>query len=274
MSLTSVTPKTIIRRQHDKDNPYFVMARDAAQNRGLPYEAIGVLAYLLSQPDDWKVIVADLQRDGCGRDKTIRILKELTDAGHLHREVSRDEKGHFVYGDYVITERPVTENPLPGEPFTDEPLPGQPLPVNPTLQSIDIQSTKKESSSSATLSDLDLQGYRKRYDYYHAFEAGFPANAATKVNDTQSNQNHARDLFLAGYALEEITALVKDKLAQGKADYRFHYLMADLAQARLERNPPAKKAPPGVINAGEKRIPHEWGIHEFARQPAEEGDYD
>lgn len=131
--MTQLNEKTIIRRQHDKENPYFMMAREAAQNRILSYEAVGVLAYLLSRPDDWKIIVSDLQREGCGRDKTLRILKELTDAGHLYRERGRDEKGHFVYGDYVVSERPLTE-----KPYTAEPLPDEPYTANPHLHNTEL----------------------------------------------------------------------------------------------------------------------------------------
>jgi DNA-binding transcriptional regulator YhcF (GntR family) len=100
----------------------------------------------------------------------------------------------------------------------------------------------------------DLEGYHKRFDYYRAFEAGFPDNARVKVSDNRTNKDHARQVFLASYSLDEVTALVRSKIAQGKTDYRFHYLMADLAQARLERNKHAPIPQPKYHRASDELI--------------------
>lgn len=180
------SPKTIIRRQHDKDNPYFMMARDVAQNADLSYEAIGLLAYLLSKPDNWKIIVSDLQRPGCGRDKTIRLLKELTDAGHLRREHGQDEKGRFFYGDYVVTERPVTENPFTDNPLTVCPLAAEPLTVNPTLQNIDIQTTELQSTEA-----------NEREKESTPLAASVPAMSTSSEKITPEQQAEARNTFEA-----------------------------------------------------------------------------
>jgi hypothetical protein len=102
---------TIIRTPHDDERPYFSMNRNTAQDRSLSWEARGVLAYLLSKPSDWKVMIADLKQN-CGRDKVRKILTELKVNGYMAIGQSRDERGHFT-GEYQVYETPITENQLP-----------------------------------------------------------------------------------------------------------------------------------------------------------------
>lgn len=53
----------------------------------LSFEARGVLGYLLTKPDHWKINRLDLQREGgIGKRKAVKLLKELEDAGYLYRE--------------------------------------------------------------------------------------------------------------------------------------------------------------------------------------------
>lgn len=277
-------PVRIIRATHD--SKFFAMSRQTAQDRSLSWEARGVLCYLLSKPDDWEIQPKDLEQ-GCAHGKVYKLLKELRAARYIKLIKVRDDQQRMTSYFYEVYEtafveetedEPFAQNQQVDEPLTEirqvaherEPLAEIPQAVNRHITyNRKEQSTEKGSSEAvATLSDLDFQAYRRRYDFYHAFEAGFPADAQTKVADTKANQNNARDLFLAGYTLEEITALVQNKLGQGKADYRFQYLMSDLAQARLEKNPPAKKAPPEVINAGQNIEFVGNAVNQWAREEA------
>lgn len=128
-----------------------------------------------------------------------------------------------------------------------------------TVSNVLKSNGSSSSRSEGSYSSVDAEAYRHRFDYYHAFEAAYPSEAKTKVSDTDRNKNHARELFLANYRLDEVTTLVRQKLADGRADYRFHYLMSDLAQARLERNKTLapRVAPPEVVNGGKALVPLE-----------------
>lgn len=136
-----MTPQTltIIRASHDKEHPFALISRETLQDETLSFEALGALSYLLSKPDDWKVMVADLQRR-CGRDKAKRILAELVQAGYIvaQRCVNALTK-RFEPTRYSVHETPFTE-----KPSVDNPVPG-----NPPVQDIDQQnpeSTKKYDS--------------------------------------------------------------------------------------------------------------------------------
>jgi hypothetical protein len=54
----------------------------------------GLLAYLLSRPDNWRVIVKDLQRRGdLGRDEIYALLRELRRAGYVVYIQAREPGG-------------------------------------------------------------------------------------------------------------------------------------------------------------------------------------
>jgi hypothetical protein len=96
---------TIIRCPRSGDIPYFIMSRALAQDRTISLEARGVMAYLLSKPDDWKVQPSDLEQL-CGSNRVYRILKELKDAGYMELKQQRD--GQRISGwVYEVHESPL-----------------------------------------------------------------------------------------------------------------------------------------------------------------------
>jgi hypothetical protein len=100
----------VIRAPRDSEHAYFAVSRALTQDKRLSFEARGVLAYLLSKPSDWIVRIQDLQKEGsCGRDRIYRILKELRDAGYLHRDQEHQPNGAFVWGPYRVYEQPFTD---------------------------------------------------------------------------------------------------------------------------------------------------------------------
>jgi predicted transcriptional regulator len=100
--------RTIIRAAHN-EQPYFMMLRSVAQVTTLSYEALGLLAYLLSKPNDWEVYPDTLKRKGTGRASVYKLLKELREAGHVQRVVLRDEKKKIARFEYVVYEYPLPE---------------------------------------------------------------------------------------------------------------------------------------------------------------------
>lgn len=143
--------KVFIRRsKHDRENPYMMLIRATAQNKQLSYDALGMLTYILSKPDDWKVKAHDLERECCGRDKARNILNELVRKGYAWREPqARGADGKYEYGDYEVAENPVfLFPPFTEKPSTVKPSTGEPYTVNPTLHS--IESTALENNESKT----------------------------------------------------------------------------------------------------------------------------
>lgn len=129
---------TIIRAPRDKEHPYFSLRRKTAQDTRLSFEARGALVYLLSRPGNWDINLADLQREGgCGRDRALRILKELETQGYLIREKQTfGEKHRFNPVVLVVQEIPSTENPstVPGSPSPENPITDDPITDGPITE--------------------------------------------------------------------------------------------------------------------------------------------
>lgn len=124
---------------------YVVMDNRVLEDHRLSWKARGVIAYLLSKPDGWEVMTAELINSGPdGRQSVESALSELEHIGYLirHHQV-RGEKGHFDSVQTEIHECPTSgwpeararkkaqvrtdaDYPQPGNPRTDNPQAGNP----------------------------------------------------------------------------------------------------------------------------------------------------
>ena len=111
--------RRIYRSEHNSSNHFFILTRESMQDARLSFEARGVLAYLLSKPDDWVLMPDDLARQGdIGKNKTYRIIKELMDYGYIIRTMHRNEKKQIIRVDYQVFEKPLPQNQETGFPET------------------------------------------------------------------------------------------------------------------------------------------------------------
>ena len=86
-------------------NKYASISNKLSQHPNLSFEARGVLVYLLSHRDDWRVEPQDVEKAGrIGEQKRQRIFKELERAGFLKR-IKRHVEGRFEW-DYLLYDEP------------------------------------------------------------------------------------------------------------------------------------------------------------------------
>jgi hypothetical protein len=118
-----------IRRRRLKRN-FTVVANQLLYDNRLGSDEYAVLVYLLSRPDNWKVIPSEVaDRMKWGRDKTYEVLRRLMEVGYISRTQERDLWTQS-FGQVVYT---VYSNPDDNPNFkakTDEPFPGAPFPEN------------------------------------------------------------------------------------------------------------------------------------------------
>lgn len=107
-------------RRRARGRHYAIIANEPIEDRRISWEALGVLTYLLSKPDDWETHPRQLAgyREG-GRDRMRRILSELRTVGYLDLIRERDSKtGHVKGSYYEVIETPgdhrEPENPTVG----------------------------------------------------------------------------------------------------------------------------------------------------------------
>jgi len=93
----------MINRVKEKMNNNFTIIPNEVFNGELSHKAIGIFAYLLSRPEDWKFNIPEIQKHfKIGRDAIRSALKELEDSKMLLRKQNKDEKGRFGKIDYIL----------------------------------------------------------------------------------------------------------------------------------------------------------------------------
>ena len=130
----------------ERTHNYTVMSNYHLRDKGLSLKAKGLLAQMLSLPEDWDYTLVGLAKINAeGRDAIRAAVQELERAGYIRRSRVRDDKGCLRGTEYVIYERPqqpdgdAPESPA-AEPFfspqpaLEEPVEGAPALENPTLE--------------------------------------------------------------------------------------------------------------------------------------------
>lgn len=103
-------PKNIIRVEKNKENPYVLINKTFLNNSKLSWKAKGLLAYLLSKPDDWVVILEHLYNMSPDGEKSVRSgLNELKENNHMMK-FPVYKSGLVHHWETVITEIPFEDS--------------------------------------------------------------------------------------------------------------------------------------------------------------------
>lgn len=88
---------TTYRVKHDNAHHYVKLDKRFLHSPNLSAKAKGILAYLLSLPDDWKFNLAELVNVFSDGESSIRSgLEELKKAGYLNKTAVRDQRGQIL----------------------------------------------------------------------------------------------------------------------------------------------------------------------------------
>lgn len=95
---------------HKREQPFTMVENALINNQTLSWSAKGVLIYLLSKPDGWKVYKADIVNHATNGISSVKsIIKELKCAGYITLSKILDQKGRIIEWRYDIYEEPLNK---------------------------------------------------------------------------------------------------------------------------------------------------------------------
>lgn len=129
-------------------NPFVQIDSRVFEDNRISWKAKGLLGYLLSKPDNWKVLIDDIVKKSPDGITSIRgALKELKENGYADLELIRDDDSGQINGKgWVIFEQPKhrhTENPDVGENRKS----GNPKVGKSTTSNNNLSNNKKKSKN-------------------------------------------------------------------------------------------------------------------------------
>lgn len=105
--VTNVNKKNIIRVSKNKNNPYVQINRTVLNDTRLSWKAKGMMAYMLSMPDDWVFYREELIKHSTdGKDSFNSGFKELEKYGYVKVTRIIGERGRVSHWETVIYETP------------------------------------------------------------------------------------------------------------------------------------------------------------------------
>lgn len=164
----------------DKTDNYTIISNYPFRDKRLSFRALGLLAQILSLPDDWEFSAQGLAK--IHKDKAAAVysmLKELETAGYLTKQRVRNSKGQYTTTEYVIHEKPILKKPLAESPYMEKPHMAKPSCGNPSVENqaqlntnnnkINNNNKKKESTTISydeILCDIEDDGLKELYLEY------------------------------------------------------------------------------------------------------------
>lgn len=158
-----------------REHPYVQIDKRCLSDERLSWRARGILAYLLSKPDNWTVQVKDIENHGLeGRDAVQNALKELQKLGYANLETMQDEHGRLLGKKWVVKEEPTNGFSGSGlstdelkNRLTEKPFNGKSAPTNNELNTenkFERDAPEKNSLSPSENSNVTLEAEKEKQE--------------------------------------------------------------------------------------------------------------
>ena len=152
-----------IYRIHKEDN-YVIVDKAFLLNEKISLKAKGLLALLLSYPDNWQFYEAEIVQHAADKANSLSSgLKELIENGYIVRKLGKDETGKFKGYEYHIYEKPITEKPIMEKPIMENPITEKPITENSVL--LNNKDTKNKNTKTASSPELASE-FKEWYSKY------------------------------------------------------------------------------------------------------------
>lgn len=214
---------SIVRIQK-RENPYAQIDKTCLDDISLSWKAKGVLTYLLSKPDKWKVNIDDLKNKSTdGRDAIYSALKELRDAGYAELVNSFDENNKLLGKEWIIHETAISGKSRNGK------IPNR---ENPDISNNDINSNNELSAESEKDSAYGFDEFWQDY----AFKRGSKRKACERFGKLTGRDRDEIKRTLPYYLRSTTTDRINDHKGEFKPmrKYPEFYLSARLWESQAD----------------------------------------
>ncbi|MBJ8022402.1 DnaD domain-containing protein [Bacillus cereus] len=165
----------------NKSKNYTTINNTGLRDERLSWKAKGILAYILSLPDDWVFYMEEISTHAKDGIDSLRVgMKELKKFGYVRRFPVKNEKGKITSWETIIYEVPQVENPHMENPLVEKPQMEVPFMENPTLLSTKELSTNKQNTNIQSSSSI-FSFYENNFGILNSFIA---ESISQWVNDT------------------------------------------------------------------------------------------
>jgi uncharacterized phage protein (TIGR02220 family) len=194
---------------------FTIIGNTGLKDKRLTLKAKGLLAYMLSLPDDWIFYETELmEHSKDGRDAIRSALKELEGAGYLVRHQKREDSGKFGQKEWKVWDEPLTENPTSVNQIS-----GNPTADNPTLLNTNPLSTNELSTDKTLNRDShDNIPYKKIIDYLNQ-KAGTNYRASSSATKRLINGR-----FHDGFKFNDFKCVIDNKVNDWKGTTMEKYI--------------------------------------------------
>lgn len=204
-----------------REHNYTIVSNKVYDKNQLSWQAMGLLGYLLTKPDNWQVVVSELvnatknTKKPTGREGVYNIINELKEKGFI--SVVKNSDGST---DYTVYDEPVQqlnhENPNQGKPNQAE----------PTLINTDIQQVLNNTNTPLPPNDengkdglnadafvsADAETCEQGSDEPTSLETKNDSNGNGSLSGKPKNANVPRRRKSDGVPLQEIADLYNEVL--------------------------------------------------------------
>jgi len=220
---------TIQRTPRPQSN-FTILANEILRDNRLSFRARGILASILSRPDNWRTSADSLANESIeGRGAILTALKELETLGYLERTKYQNELGHWV-SDSLIYDKPRFGKPTSVEPTSENSTVLKELYKNNSEQEV---TTPSDISASAIIINAAtiVAEYVDSHQHYLGEKA--PTRSIGRI------AKDAKQLLLEGKSPELLIAAAQDCAASGHANLSSSYswLLAEKSRQDKKKSP-------------------------------------
>ncbi|MDZ4452846.1 hypothetical protein ORM34_18355 [Bacillus cereus] len=150
-----------------KDKNYTTINNTGLRDERLTWKAKGILAYILSLPDDWVFYMEEVAKHSKDKIDSLKSgMKELKEHGYVKRFPVKDEKGKITRWETIIYEVPQGEYPLVENPQVEKPLVENPLLLSTNIPNTNNTNSPQKKSSRKNVSDSYSEDFENLWKTY------------------------------------------------------------------------------------------------------------